>query len=90
MRFEWDRRKATTNAKKHAITFDEAATVFGDRLALTFQDPDHSTEEDRFLTFGISGSGKLTVVSHTARSANERIISARPMTPSERDIYEQG
>jgi len=44
MRFEWDRRKATTNAKKHAITFDEAATVFGDRLALTFQDPDHSTE----------------------------------------------
>jgi len=90
MRFEWDRRKAKSNAKKHWLSFDEAATVFGDPLALTFEDPDHSAEEDRFLTFGISGSGKFTVVSHAPRDDNERIISARPMTASERDIYEQG
>ena len=90
MRFEWDSRKAKSNAKKHWTTFEEAATVFGDPLALTFEDPDHSAEEERFLTFGISGSGKFIVVSHTPRNSNERIISARPMTASERGIYEQG
>lgn len=90
MRFEWDKRKATFNAKKHGISFDEAATVFGDPLAITYEDPDHSEEEDRFLTFGTSGSGKYVIVSHTPRGNNERIISARPMTPVERDIYEQG
>lgn len=90
MRFEWHRRKATTNAKKHGVNFDEAATVFGDPLALTFDDPDHSDEEDRFLTFGVSGSGKYVIVSHTPRGEKTRIISARSMTISEREIYEQG
>ncbi|MGH8273231.1 MAG: BrnT family toxin [Gammaproteobacteria bacterium] len=89
MRFEWDGRKAVANAKKHGITFDEVATVFGDPLAVTFDDPNHSEDEDRFLTFGISANGKHIIVSHTPRGQNERIISARPMTPSERSIYEQ-
>jgi hypothetical protein len=45
MRFEWDPKKAETNSKKHGVTFQEAATVFGDPLAITFQDPDHSEAE---------------------------------------------
>ncbi|ROO24840.1 BrnT family toxin [Salinisphaera japonica] len=89
MQFEWDSRKAKANARKHRVTFDEAATVFGDPLALTFVDPDHSSAEERFLTFGVSGNGKFIVISHTPRNTNERIISARAMTPSERTIYEQ-
>ena len=54
MKFEWDPKKAVTNLKKHGVTFQEAATVFGDPLAITFPDPDHSTEEERHMTFGLS------------------------------------
>ena len=53
MRFEWDPKKAATNLKKHGVSFQEAATVFGDSLAVTFQDPDHSENEERELTFGL-------------------------------------
>lgn len=45
MEFEWDPKKADTNAKKHGVSFQEATTVFGDRLAMTFADPDHSNNE---------------------------------------------
>ena len=69
MEFEWDELKATRNLVKHGVTFQEAATVFGDPLALTVSDPDHSDDEDRFLTFGHSSEGNLLVVSHTDREA---------------------
>jgi uncharacterized protein len=75
---------------KHGVSFDEAATVFGDPLALTYFDPDHSDDEDRFLTFGISSTGDLLVVSHTDRDDKTRIISARQATRRERNSYEQG
>jgi uncharacterized DUF497 family protein len=88
--FEWDDKKARANVAKHGVTFHEAASVFGDSLALTFPDPDHSTREDRFLTFGQSISGRLLAVIHTARGASIRIISARPATRRERKIYEEG
>ena len=52
MDFEWDPKKAAKNKSRHQVTFEEAATVFGDPLALTFSDPDHSEREYRFLTFG--------------------------------------
>jgi len=54
MRFEWDPKKAAANLKKHGVAFQEAATVFGDPLAITFQDPDHSEDEKRQVTFGLS------------------------------------
>jgi uncharacterized protein len=90
MRFEWDPKKAEKNLKKHAFPFQEAATVFGDPLAMTFQDPDHSIEEERQLTFGQSLQGRLIVVSHTRRGEKTRIISARLMDRNERVIYEEG
>lgn len=90
MEFEWDDKKARANVAKHGVTFHEAASVFGDSLALTFRDPDHSTHEDRFLTFGQSISGRLLAVIHMARGVSIRIISARPATRRERKIYEEG
>ena len=65
MDFEWNKNKADINVKKHGILFQEAATVFGDKLALTFNDPDHSIDEHRLLTFGVARTGKYVVVSHT-------------------------
>jgi uncharacterized DUF497 family protein len=90
MEFEWDAAKAARNLAKHGIVFGEAATVFGDPLALTFHDPDHADAEDRFLTFGCSNKGRLLVVSHTDRGGRTRIISARGATRGERRIYEEG
>ena len=90
MRFEWDPRKAAANLKKHGVTFQEAGTVFGDPLAITFQDPDHSKGEERQMTFGVSLQKRLIVVSHTQRKDRTRIISARLMDRKERVIYEEG
>ena len=81
--------KANSNYNKHSVSFDEATTIFGDPLALTFTDPVHSDEEDRFLTFGRTSNGKFLVVSHTDRGGRIRIISARAMTRKERSDYEQ-
>ena len=89
MNFEWDPKKAVRNKRKHNVTFHEAATVFSDPLAITFMDPDHSTDEERFLTFGLSKFNRLLVVSHTDRDHRIRIISARLMTRQERSIYEE-
>ena len=90
MEFEWDAAKAQLNLNKDGVSFDIAATVFGDPLAVTFFDPDHSDEEDRFLTFGYSIDGVLLIVSHTDREEATRIISARRATRRERRIYEAG
>ncbi len=90
MRFEWDPKKAEKNLEKHGVTFQEAATIFGDPLAITFQDPDHSLEEERQLTFGQSLQRRLIVVSHTKRGGRTRIITARLMDRNERVIYEEG
>ena len=90
MEFGWDEQKAARDLAKHGVTFQEAATVFGDPLALTVSDPDHSNEEDRFLTFGHSSEGVLLVVSHTDRDAITRIISAREATRKERKYYGEG
>ena len=90
MRFEWDPKKAAKNLKKHGVTFQEAATVFGDPLAMTFPDPDHSEDEERHLTFGLSLQRRLIVVSHTQRGEQTRIITARLMDREERVIYEEG
>jgi uncharacterized DUF497 family protein len=90
MKFEWDPKKATANVKKHRVTFQEAATIFGDPLAITFDDPDHSMSENRYITFGLSLQKRLIVVSHTERGDRTRIINARLMDRKERRIYEEG
>ena len=90
MKFEWDSRKAEINLRKHGVSFDEAASIFLDSLALSGPDPDHSVGESRYITFGISRLGRLLSVSHTYRPGSIRIIMARRMTRSERKTYEEG
>ena len=89
MEFEWDDAKAESNWKKHEVDFHEAATIFGDPLAITFVDPDHSADEDRYITIGRSNNGRLLIVSHTDRQEKVRIISARRTTTAERKLYEE-
>ena len=87
--FEWDEAQANANKRKHKISFEEAKTVFGDPLAKTIYDPDHSLEEHRFLDLGESTIGKLLVVSYTQRKNLIRIISCRKATATERKLYEE-
>jgi hypothetical protein len=89
MRFAWDDAKATANVAKHGVSFHEAATVFGDPLAITYGDPDHSIREERYITFGRSKRGRLLVVAHVERHGAMRLISARLVTRRERRIYEE-
>lgn len=89
MKFEWDPQKEAANVAKHDVSFAEASTVFGDPLAGTIPDPDHSLAEMRFLTIGLSATGRLIVVSHTEEEDDLfRIISAREATTHERKAYE--
>ena len=90
MQFEWDAEKAGRNFVKHGVSFDEAATVFGDPLAVTINDPDHSHQEQRFLTTGLSKRRRLIIVAHTDREGRVRIISSREVTARERSQYESG
>jgi uncharacterized DUF497 family protein len=76
VRFTWDARKASGNLKKHGISFEEASSVFFDSLSATGDDPDHSFDERRFVTFGMSSGGRLLVVAHTEP----------PSAPTERAI----
>jgi uncharacterized DUF497 family protein len=87
--FEWDPNKAARNLQKHGVSFEEAATVFRDDLSITATDPDHSAEEERYITVGLSGHNRLLMVSHTERGDSVRIISARELTPRERKQYEE-
>ena len=89
MEFEWDREKAKRNLRKHKVSFDEAMTVFYDPLSATFDDPDHSTDEERLITIGYSSRSRLLVVSHTEREKTIRIISARTATAYERKRHEK-
>ena len=88
MKFEWDDTKANANWSKHGISFQEATTVFGDSLAGTFPDPDHSYREERWLV-GISAEERLSVLAHAEQGITFRIISARLATTHERNRYEQ-
>jgi len=88
VRFDWDKNKAASNLVRHKVSFEEAATVFGDPLSDTFDDPDHSAEERRFLIIGHSEKGRLLFISHMDDGETVRIISARELTRGERESYE--
>lgn len=90
--FEWDPAKDRENRHKHGVAFDEAATVFKDSKALSIFDPDHSKDEDRWITMGISEKGRLLIVVHSFREESEyavtiRIISSRKATKQEIKTY---
>jgi uncharacterized protein len=88
--YEWDPAKAKGNLREHRVSFEEAATVFVDPLAMTYPDPDHSDEEDREITIGYSTNHRLLFVSHVQQGNHTRIISARETTRRERKQHEEG
>ena len=88
VQFEWDRAQDAANRTKHGVSFAEAMTVFGDPLAISIDDPDHSQGESQFLTTGLSATGRLLIVAHTDRGGRLRIISAREVSRRERQQYE--
>ncbi len=87
--FEWDMMKAARNAIKHRVRFTEAATVFFDEDALFEVDPDHSSEEDRYIVLGRSIRTNVLLVVHVIRGERIRLVSARAATPNERRRYEE-
>ncbi len=90
MIYEWDPAKARGNERKHRVSFEEAATVFLDPLALTFDDPDHSIDERRFITLGRSERARVLFVAHADIGENRtRSISARKTTRRERHGYQE-
>lgn len=86
--FEWDEAKANTNRRKHGASFQEASSVFRDPMSRTIYDDDHSMDEDRYITIGVSDRARLILVSHCEREGRIRIISARPLNPQEREAFE--
>ncbi len=90
--FEWDLNKARSNKSKHGVSFEEAATVFRDPKALSIFDDEHSKDEDRWVTIGISNTGRLLVVCHTFQKSDEnnvtiRIFSGRRAIKKETNQY---
>jgi len=95
MMFVWDAGKAARNQKKHGVSFDEARSVFSDAEGLLIPDPEHSSQEERFLLLGMSFRLRILVVVHCEREEQGddlvlRIISARKATGSEAAQYGRG
>ncbi len=90
MTFEWDEEKAEANVAKHGVSFEEAKTIFDDPLYVDFYDPDHSQDEHRYIMIGLSNQGRLLIASYAGRNDTIRMITARQVTRSEREAYEEG
>jgi hypothetical protein len=87
--FEWDSAKATSNRRKHGVSFEEAQSAFDDPNVDAFNDLEHSDTEDRRIAIGISNRGRLLIVSYTMRGIAVRIISARRATKTEAENHGQ-
>ena len=87
MKYQWDKNKATSNLKKHGIEFADAVSIFSDALAITI--PDNRFDEERFVTIGMDGFGRILVIVFTWRSEEIRLISARLAERRERKQYEE-
>jgi uncharacterized protein len=87
VQFEWNKDKARRNFRKHDISFEEASTVFNDEMFISLVDDEHSSDEVRYVTIGMSDRGNLVLVAHTDRLGGVRIISARKATKNEGNFY---
>ena len=87
--FEWDTKKARANARRHGVSFEEAATTFYDPLARIHDDPSHSLAERREILVGLSEVRRLLLVVFAERGGKIRLISARQATRRERRKHEE-
>jgi uncharacterized DUF497 family protein len=89
LNFEWDHEKSDKNILKHDVSFDEAISIFDDPMYITFLDDEHSIDEERYITIGLSNRGRLLLVAHAEGDDRIRIISARKTTKNEEKFYEE-
>ena len=92
MTFSWNEIKAEINKKKHGVSFQEAASAFGDVNAQFYDDEEHSEDEERFILLGYSEMSRMLMICHCYRGIDAnivRIISARNATRQERQKYEE-
>jgi uncharacterized protein len=87
--FEWDPEKAQKNIRKHEVDFEEASSIFDDPMFITVIDEEHSNDEERYITIGLSNKNRLLLVAHAERDDRIRIISARKVTKNEEKFYEE-
>jgi len=85
--FEWDTDKAEKNIRNHGVSFNEAKSVIDDPGFITVVDEEHSTDEERYISIGISANGRPVMLAHTDRDGVIRIISARKATKKEEKFY---
>ncbi|NOT65358.1 MAG: BrnT family toxin [Methylotenera sp.] len=91
IKFEWDANKASSNIKKHRVSFEEAQSIFYDEFAVQFFDNNDAEAENRFLMLGFSDKARLLIVCHCERNQGHviRIISARKATKAECGYYQK-
>ena len=87
--FEWDPEKEQKNIRKHKVDFEEASSIFDDPMFITVLDEEHSSDEERYITIGISNKNRLLLVAHPERNDRIRVISARKATRNEEKFYEE-
>jgi len=87
--FEWNPEKAKNNLQKHQVGFEEASTIFDDPQFIAFLDEEHSADEERYITIGLSNKNRILIVAHTDRNEFIRIISARKVTKHEEKFYNE-
>ncbi len=88
--FEWDSKKSAANVRKHGVSFHEASTLFSDPNEVMLSDPDHSQDEERFISIGQSSTGQVMLACYTETDNVVRLISVRLATAAERRTYESG
>ena len=86
----WSEKKNRHNIRKHLVDLNEAKTIFDDPLQISKDDPDHSFNENRYITMGVSAQNRLLIMAHTFDDDKIRISTARKPTRSERKDYEEG
>jgi len=89
IRFEWDRQKASENLKRHGISFETACEALLDPFVRMI-DAESETGEITETAVGLSIAWQVLYVVYTLREGDIfRIISARPVTKTERRYYEE-
>ena len=87
LQFEWDRRKAEANLRRHGVSFEFAKGVFRDPFAIELIDDREGYDEQRLITIGMAEGPTLLFVAYTERQDRIRIISARRATRYEEEEY---
>ena len=86
--FEWDAGNATKSWTKHTVSQGECEQVFFNAPLVLAADPTHSAHEARFFALGQTDDARRLLVVFTLRGTHIRVISARPMSRREREVYD--